>query len=97
MEDKDIDILYVWSEDNPSEIITKNTLEAYFAKHMKTITEGELWEIMDTGRDNFKNTRVTDDVISRNKTEYSSHTLAEAVGEKHKNDRILVTRSMIGK
>ena len=59
--------------------MTRNTSEEYFASHMKIITEGELWELVDTGRDNFKNTRVTDDVITRDKTEYSSHSLAEVV------------------
>ena len=52
---------------------------------------------MDTGRENIKNTRVTDDVISCEKTEYPSHSLAEVVDGKHKNDWILVTRSRIGK
>ena len=52
---------------------------------------------MDTGRENVKNTRVTADVISRDNTEYSSHTIAEVVDVKHKNKCILVTRSSIGK
>ena len=33
-----------------------------------------------------KNTRVTDDVIIHEKTEYSSHALAEVVDVKQKND-----------
>ena len=44
-----------------------------------------------------KNTRVTEDVITHNKTEYSSHALAEVVDGKHKNDWILITRSRTGK
>ena len=64
---------------------------------MNRITEGELCEIMDTEKKNVKNTRVVDDVISRDKTEYSSHTLAEVVYGKHNNDWVLVTRSRIGK
>ena len=48
-------------------------------RHKKRITEGELWELVDTGRENVKKTGVTDDVITRDKTEYSSHTLAEVV------------------
>ena len=44
-----------------------------------------------------ENTRVTDDVITHNKTEYSSHTLAEVMDGKHKNDWILITRSRTGK
>ena len=39
-EDKDIDIQYIRSEDNPSDIMTRNTPKAYFVKHMNTTTEG---------------------------------------------------------
>ena len=42
MEDKDIDIQYIWSEDNPAGIMTKNTSESDFAGRMKIITEVEL-------------------------------------------------------
>ena len=52
---------------------------------------------MDTGRENVKNTRVTDGVINRHKTEYSSHTLAEVADGDHRNNWVLVTRSRIGK
>ena len=48
------------SKDNPVGIITKNTSGEYFARHIKRITEGELWEIVDTGGGNFRDTRVTD-------------------------------------
>ena len=44
-----------------------------------------------------ENTRVTDDVITHNKTEYSSQALAEVVDGKHKNDWILITRYRTGK
>ena len=44
-----------------------------------------------------ENTRVTDDVITHNKTEYSSQALAEVMDGKHKNDWILITRSRTGK
>ena len=84
VEDKGIGIQYIWSEDKPVDIMTKNNLEEYFARHMKRITEGELWEIVDTGRENVKNTRVMDDFISRDKIEYSSHALAEVVVENMK-------------
>ena len=97
MEDKYIDIQYTQSEDNSADIMTENALEADFARHMKRIAERKIWELVDTGRENFKNTRVTDDVISRDKTEYSSHALAEVMDGKHKNYWILVTRSRIGK
>ena len=69
----------------------KNTSEAYFVSHMKRITEGYIWELVYTGRENVNNTRATDDIISRDKTEYFSHTLAEVVDEKDKNYWILVT------
>ena len=39
MEDKDIDLQYIWSEDKPADIITGNTLESDFVKHIKRITE----------------------------------------------------------
>ena len=80
MEHKDIDIQCIWSEDNPVDIMTKNTSEAYFMKHVKKITKRELWELVDTGRENVNNTRVTDHVIIRDKTGYSSPSLAEVVG-----------------
>ena len=97
VEDKDIDVQYIRSEDNPADIMTKNTSETDFTRHMKRITEGELWELVDTRRENVKNTRVTDDVITCDKTEYSSHALAEVVDGKHKNDWILITRSRTAK
>ena len=40
VEVKDIDIQYIWSEENPADIMTKNTSEADFARHMRWITEG---------------------------------------------------------
>ena len=46
---------------------------------------------------NVNNTRFTDDVITRDKTEYSSHALAEVVDGKHKNDWIFITMSRTGK
>ena len=41
--------------------------------------------------------RVTDDVMSRDKTEYYSQALMEVVDGKHENDWILVTISIIGR
>ena len=81
VEDKDIDIQYIWREDNPVYIMTKNNSEADFASHMGIITERELWELVDTGRENVNNTRVVDGIITRDNTECSSHTLAEVVDE----------------
>ena len=63
----------------------KNTSEADFATHMKIITKGELWDLMGTGRENVKNTRVADDVITRDKTEYSIHALSDIVDVKNRN------------
>ena len=80
MEDKDIRIQFIQIEDNLADIMTKNTPETHFARHTKRIIEGELWELVDTGRENFRNARVTDDVISRDKTEYYSHTLIITIG-----------------
>ena len=75
----------------------KNCSEADFVKHMKRITEGELWDLVETGRENDKINRVADDVMKRYKTGYSSHALAEVVDEENRNYWILVTRSRIGK
>ena len=61
------------------------------------IMEGELWYIVDTGRDNVNNTIVTDDFITSDKTEYSSHALAEIVDGKKRNEWILITRYNTGK
>ena len=44
-----------------------------------------------------KNSIVTDDVISCDNIEHSSHALAEVLDGKHGNYWILVTRSSIGK
>ena len=38
VEDKDIDIQYIWSENNPADIMKNNTLEEYFLRHTKRIT-----------------------------------------------------------
>ena len=40
---------------------------------------------------------VTDDVITRDKTEYSSHALAEAEDGKNRNEWVLITISGTGK
>ena len=96
VEYNDIDIQYISIEDNPSDIMTKNTSEANFKRHMKIIAERELWEIVDTGRENVKNTRVTDDVITHDKTKYSSHALDEVVDGENRNKWILITRSRTG-
>ena len=97
MEKKYIDIQYIWSEDNPAGVMKNNTPEEDFARHMRMITEGELWELVDTGMENANNTGVTDDIINLDKTEYSSHSLAEVVDGENRNEWILITRSRTGK
>ena len=52
---------------------------------------------MDAGRENANNTRVRDDVITRENTEYYIYALAEVVNVKKKNYWSLVTRYRIGK
>ena len=86
MKEKDIGIHYIWSEENPYDIMTENTSEADFVRHTRRITEGELWELVYTGRENVKNAGVTDDIISRDKTEYSSHALVEVVNRINRNE-----------
>ena len=64
---------------------------------MKIIAERKLWEIVGTGRENVNNTRVIDDVITHDKTEYFSHSLAEVMDGEIRNEGILITRSKTGK
>ena len=76
VEDKDIDIKYIRSEKKTGGYYDENCSEADCVKHRKRITEGELWELVETGRENVKNIGVTDDITERDKTEYSIHALA---------------------
>ena len=46
----------------------KNCSEEDFVKHMKRITQGELWELVETRRDNLNITIVTDEGMERDKT-----------------------------
>ena len=55
-EEKGINIQYIQREDNPEDIMNENTKEADLETNMKSITEGELWELGDTDRDNVNNT-----------------------------------------
>ena len=43
-----------------------------------------------------KNTRVADEVITRDKTEYYSHSLAEFMDGKNRNKWVLITRFSTG-
>ena len=75
----------------------KNCSEADYMKHVKRITEGELWGIVETRKENVKNIWFADEIMERDKTGYSIHTIAEVVGGENIKDWILVTRSRIGK
>ena len=79
VEDKKIANKYIRIEENPADTTTKNCSEPVQVNHTKRTTEGELWETLETGRENVNNIRVTDEIMENNKTEYSSHTLAEFV------------------
>ena len=50
VEDKDMDIKDITIKENPAGIMMKNCSEAYYVKHMKMITEGELWDLVETVR-----------------------------------------------
>ena len=89
------------SEENSSDIMTKNCSEADHAKHVKIITEvweeGELWEIVETGREDFNNNWVMDGVTNCDSDEYSIHALANTVNQENVNEWLLGTISMNGK
>ena len=70
--------------------MTNNTSEADLARHMKIITEVELQEIMDTGRESVENTRFMYDIITHDKTEYFSPALSEVVNGENGHYWILV-------
>ena len=72
----------------------KNFSEAGYVKHMNRIMEGELWELVGTGRVNANNDGVVDGVMDCDSIEYSSHTLADAVNKENRYYWILVKRSM---
>ena len=86
VEEKDIDIQYIRSEENPYDIMNNNTPEVNFARHIQRITEGELWEIVDTGRENFKKIGVTDDFIVCDKTKCSIHAPSVVVDGTNRNE-----------
>ena len=94
---KDMDIRYIRSKDNPADIMTNNCSEADYDKVENRITEGELWELVESGRKNVKNNGLLDRVMDNESTEYSSHALADAVNMENMNDWIFVTISRSGK
>ena len=73
LEDKDMEIKYIRSEENPTYIMTKNGSDTYYAKHVNKIRG--LWELLETGRENVNNNRILDGVMDCDLTEYSSHAL----------------------
>ena len=77
--------------------MTKNFFEDDHTKHVKRIMEGELWEIVETGRDNVKNNRVVDGVTYFDSTEYSSQALNNTANQENGNEWVLVTISRNGK
>ena len=56
-----------------------NQKSIYGKKHTKRITEGELWYLVETGRENVKNNGVLDGVMDRDSIECSGHALDEVV------------------
>ena len=61
--DKDTCINYISIKENPAVILTKNFSEANHAKHAKRATEKEIWELVETGRENVNNNRILDGLI----------------------------------
>ena len=55
VEGKDMGIKYIRRKENSADIVTKNLYETDYVKHTKRITEGEIWELVETGRENVKN------------------------------------------
>ena len=61
--------------------MTNNCSKADYFKHTNRITEGELWDIMETGRDNVNNNEVLGGFMDRDLAGYSSHALADAMNK----------------
>ena len=70
-----MDINYITSEENPVDIIRKNFSESELTKNAKRIKKEDIWELVETGRENVKNNGVVDGVTDFDSTEYSSHSL----------------------
>ena len=65
--------------------MTKNCSESDQTKHAKRITEIELRELVDTGRENVNNNGVMDGVTDCDSNEYSSHTLDNTTNQENSN------------
>ena len=59
----------------------KNFSEAGHAKYVRWITEGELWELVETVRENAKNNSFMDGVMDFELNEYSSHLLTNTANQ----------------
>ena len=58
VDDRDIDIKYINSEENPAGIMTKNFPKAEHGKHTNSIIEVELSELLETVSENVNNDGV---------------------------------------
>ena len=92
-ERKDMDIKYISSKEKPEDIMMNNFSEADHDKHAERITEGEIWVIVETGRENVNNNGVMDGVTDYDSAEYYSHTIANTMNQENGNEWVLVTRS----
>ena len=79
VEDKEIANKYMRIEENPADMTTNNCSEPVQVNHTKRTTEGELWELLETGMKNDNNNGVLDGVMDCDLTEYSSHALVNPV------------------
>ena len=75
--------------------MSKNYPEAEHVKHTKIITEAEIQDLVETGKENVKND-VVDEVVNYDSTEYSIHTLANTVDQTYGSEQILLTISNNG-
>ena len=88
---------YISSEYNPAYILTNICSEANCATQAKIIMEGELWDLVETGMHNVKNSGVMDGVMDFDPLEYYSHSRANKVNQENSNEWVLVARSRNGK
>ena len=75
----------------------KTCSEGDQAIHAKRITEGEIWKIVETGRENVNNNGVVYGVTDQELTEYSSQEIYNTAKQENGNGWVLVTRSSDGK
>ena len=75
--------------------MAKKYPEAEHVKHTKIITESEIQDLVETGKENVKND-VVDEVVNYDPTEYSSHSPANTVDQIDSSEQILLTISNNG-